>query len=110
MPTRRRPARLLLVASVAVLGLLTGCTSHSTRCSGSTCTVNLSGAQVVDVDPRADWETDLQVGPIEPAAVTVSGYDGRVRLTPGTAAEVSGFRAELLPVSGRDVSLRVDRT
>ena len=105
----RRPARLLAVAAVAVLGLLTGCTSHTTHCSGGTCTVNLSGAQVVDVDPSADWERDLQVGPIEPAAVTVSAYGQGVRLTPGSAAEVAGLRVELVSVSGRDVSLRVDR-
>jgi hypothetical protein len=105
----RRSARLLAVAAVALLGLLTGCTSHTTRCSGSTCTVNLTGAQTVDVDPRTDWRSDLQVGPIEPAAVTVSAYGDAARLTPGTAAEVSGLRVELVSVSGSDVSLRVDR-
>jgi hypothetical protein len=49
------------------------------------------------------------VGPIEPAAVTVSAYGDGARLTPGTAAEVSGLRVELVSVSGSDVSLRVDR-
>jgi hypothetical protein len=102
-------ARLLALAAVATLGLLTACTSHTTHCSGGTCTVNLSGAQVVDVDPSADWERDLQVGPLEPAAVTVSAYGDEARLTPGTAAEVAGLRVELVSVSGRDVSLRVDR-
>ena len=106
----RRSARLLALSAVAALGLLTGCTSHATTCSGSTCTVNLTGAQVVDVDPSTDWERDLQMGPIEPAAVTVSAYGDAARLTPGAAAEVAGLRVELVSVSGRDVSLRVDRT
>jgi hypothetical protein len=105
----RRSARLLVLSAVAAAGLLTGCTSHTTRCSGGTCTVDLSGAQVVDVDPSADRERDLQVGPIEPAAVTVSAYGDEARLTPGAAAEVAGLRVELVSVSGRDVSLRVDR-
>ena len=110
VPTRRSVARVAAAAAtVAALGLLTGCTSHTTRCSGSSCTVDLTGAQVVDVDPAEAWETDLQVGPIEPAAVTVSAYGDAARLTPGMAAEVSGLRVELLSVSGRDVSLRVDR-
>jgi len=104
-----RSARLLTVAGIAVLGLLTGCTSHTTRCSGGSCTVDLTGAQVVDVDPSADWERDLQVGPIEPAAVTVSAYGDTARLTPGTSAEVAGVRVELVSLSGDDVSLRVDR-
>jgi hypothetical protein len=102
--------RLLVLSAVAALGLLTGCTSHSTSCSGSTCTVNLTGAQVIDVDPSADWERDLQVGPIEPAAVTVAAYGDAARLTPGSAAEVAGLRVELVSVSGPDVSLRVDRS
>ena len=67
------------------------------------------GAQTIDIDPRTDWRSDLQVGPIEPAAVSVSAYGDAARLTPGTAAEVSGLRVELVSVSGSDVSLRVDR-
>jgi hypothetical protein len=109
VPTRRS-ARLLALSAVAAVGLLTGCTSHATHCSGGTCTVNLSGAQVVDVDPSPDWERDVAVGPIEPAAVTVSAYGDEARLTPGAAAEVAGLRVELVSVSGQDVSLRVDRT
>jgi hypothetical protein len=105
----RRSARLLALSAVAAAGLLTGCTSHTTRCSGGTCTVDLSGAQVVDVDPSADRERDLQVGPIAPAAVTVSAYGDEARLTPGAEAEVAGLRVELVSVSGRDVSLRVVR-
>ena len=97
-----------LADSLHALGLARW-TCSSARCSGSTCTVNLTGAQTVDVDPRTDWRSDLQVGPIEPAAVTVSAYGDAARLTPGTAAEVSGLRVELVSVSGSDVSLRVDR-
>ena len=103
-------ARLIVAASLPLLGLLAGCTSHSTKCLGSSCTVDLSGAQVIEIDPGVGVERDLRVGPIEPAAVTVSVYGDGARLTPGTAAEVSDLRVELVSVSGRDVSLRVDRT
>lgn len=108
MSTRRYALRAVALA-FAALGLLTGCTSHSTRCSGSSCTVNLTGAQVIEIDPSGGVERDLRVGPIEPAAVTVSVYGDEARLTPGAAAEVSDLRVELVSVSGRDVSLRVDR-
>jgi hypothetical protein len=111
VPSRRpsRPFALAVAGTVTALGLLAGCTSHTTQCSGSSCTVNLTGVQTVDIDPSGNYETDLQVGPIEPAAVTVSAYGDAARLTPGGAAQVSGLRVELVSVSGRDVSLRVDR-
>ena len=104
-----RPA-LLLAGSVALLGLLAGCTSHTTTCSGATCTVNLTGAQTIEIDPGSGVERDLQVGPIEPAAVTVAVYGDAARLIPGGSAEVSDLRVELVSVAGRDVSLRVDRS
>jgi hypothetical protein len=69
-----RSARLLAVASGAALTLLTGCTSHATTCAGSSCTVNLTGAQIIEIDPGVGIERDLRVGPIEPVAVTVSVY------------------------------------
>ena len=111
MSTRRpaRPLALAVAGIVTALGLLTACTSHTTQCSGSSCTVNLTGAQTLDVDPSGNDATDLRVGPIEPGVVTVSAYGDEARLTPGTAAQVSGLRVELMSVSGRDVSLRVDR-
>lgn len=112
MSTRHRSARLFTrtaVAAVAALGLFTGCTSHTTRCSVGSCTVDLTGAQTVDIDPAGDRGTDLQVGPIERAAVTVATSDGRARLTPGDAAQVSDLRVEVISVSGQDVRLRVDR-
>jgi hypothetical protein len=105
----RRPARLLVAASVSLLVLLAGCTSHTTKCLGSSCSVNLTGAQTIEIDPGGGIERDLRVGPIEPAAVTVSVYGEMARLTPGAAAEVSDLRVELVSVSGEDVSLRVDR-
>lgn len=105
----RRPA-LLLTGFAALAALLTGCTSHTTRCSGATCTVNLTGAQTIEIDPGNGIERDLRVGPIEPAAVTVSVYGDAARLTPGGAAELSDLRVELVSVAGHDVSLRVDRS
>jgi hypothetical protein len=107
VPVRR--FLLLVAGAVAITGLLTGCTSHTTTCSGTTCTVNLTGAQSIDIDPGGGVERDLQVGPIEPGAVTVAVYADAARLTPGGAAELSDLRVELVSVSGRDVSLRVDR-
>jgi hypothetical protein len=105
-----RSARLLAVASGAALTLLTGCTSHATTCAGSSCTVNLTGAQIIEIDPGVGIERDLRVGPIEPVAVTVSVYGDQARLLPGAAAEVADLRVELVSVSGKDVGLRVDRT
>jgi hypothetical protein len=107
VPVRR--SALLVAGSAALLALLAGCTSHTTRCSGATCTVNLTGAQTIEIDPGNGIERDLRVGPIEPAAVTVAVYDDGARLTPGGAAELSDLRVELVSVAGRDVSLRVDR-
>jgi hypothetical protein len=105
-----RSARLLVATSVSLLVLLTGCTSHSSRCAGSSCTVDLTGAQTIEIDPGVGLERDLRVGPIEPGAVTVSVYGDQARLLPGAAAEVSDLRVELVSVSGKDVSLRVERT
>lgn len=79
-------------------------------CSGATCTVNLTGAQTIEIDPGIGIERDLRVGPIEPAAVTVSVSGDAARLTPGGAAELSDLRVELVSVADRDVSLRVDRS
>ena len=107
MPVRR--PLLLAAGAVAVVGLLTGCTSHTTTCSGNTCTVNLSGAQSIEIDPGSGVERDLLVGPIEPGAVTVAVYGDAARLPPGGIAELSDLRVKLVSVAGRDVSLRVDR-
>ena len=108
MPVRR--PLLLVAGAVAVAGMLIGCTSHTTTCSGSTCTVNLTGAQSIEIDPGTGVERDLLVGPIEPGAVTVAVYSDAARLTPGAAAELSDLRVELVSVADRDVSLRVGRT
>jgi hypothetical protein len=109
--SHRRPAlrAAAALAAVTTLGLLTGCTSHTTHCSASSCTVDLTGAQTVDIDPSGDYETNLRVGPIEPGAVTIATSDAAARLTPGRAAQVSDLRVEVVSVSGQDVRLRVDR-
>ena len=75
---RHRPARLLAVAALALVLPLSACggvtTSHSSRCSGGTCTVNLTGVQTFEVDGPDGVERNLGVGPIEPDAVTLSVY------------------------------------
>ena len=101
----RHTTRLLVAASVTVLGLFAGCTSHTTQCSLSSCTVHLTGAQTVD--PFGGDGTDLHVGPIEDGAVTVSAYGHEAHLTPGAAVEVGYLRVELVSASGEDVSLKV---
>ena len=98
-----------LAASVALLGLLTGCTSHTVNCVNASCTVNLTGAQTLEVDPGVGVERDLRVGPIEPGVVTVGVAGDEARLTPGTVVHLSDLQVELTSVSGEDVSLRVDR-
>jgi hypothetical protein len=109
-----RPARLLAAAALALVLPLSACggvtTSHSSRCSGGTCTVNLTGAQTFEVDGTDGIERDLAVGPIEPDAVTLSVYGEQARMTPGQSGLVDEVAVEVVSVSGRDVTLRVGGT
>jgi hypothetical protein len=109
-----RPTRLLVAAALALVLPLSACggvtTSHSSRCSGGTCTVNLTGVQTFEVDGPDGVERDLGVGPIEPDAVTLSVYGEQARLTPGQAARIAEVPVEVVSVSGRDVTLRIGGT
>ena len=109
-----RPARLLAAAALALVLPLSACggavTSHSSRCSGGTCTVDLTGVQTFEVDGVDGYERDLGVGPIEPDAVTLSVYGEQARLTPGQAGVVNEVPVEVVSVSGRDVTLRIGAT
>jgi hypothetical protein len=111
---RHRPARLLAVAALALVLPLSACggvtTSHSSRCSGGTCTVNLTGVQTFEVDGADGVERNLGVGPIEPDAVTLSVYDQQARLTPGQSARIAEVPVEVVSVSGRDVTLKIGGT
>ena len=113
MPSRRS-ARLLAAAALAVVLPLSACggavTSHSSRCSGGTCTVNLTGEQTFEVDGADGVERDLDVGPIEADAVVLSVAGNEARLVPGQSARLAEVPVEVLSVAGRDVSLRVGGT
>ncbi len=113
MPSRR-PARLLAAAALAVVLPLSACggavTSHSSRCAGGTCTVDLTGEQTVEVDGADGVERDLGVGPIEAGAVVLSVAGNQARLVPGQSARLAEVPVEVLSVAGRDVSLRVGGT
>lgn len=106
--------RLLAAAALALVLPLSACggvtTSHSSRCSGGTCTVNLTGVQTFEVDGTDGIERDLGVGPIEPDAVTLSVYGAQARLAPGQSARVDEVPVEVVSVSGRDVTLRIGGT
>jgi hypothetical protein len=109
-----RPARLLAAAALALVLPLAACggvtTSHSSRCSGGTCTVNLTGVQTFEVDGPDGVERNLGVGPIEPDAVTLSVYDQQARLTPGQSGVINEVPVEVVSVSGRDVTLKIGGT
>jgi len=109
-----RPARLLAVAALALVLPLSACggvsTSHSSRCSGGTCTVNLTGVQTFEVDGPDGVERNLGVGPIEPDAVTLSVYGEQARLAPGQSGRIDEVPVEVVSVSGRDVTLRIGGT
>ncbi len=113
MPSRRS-ARLLAAAALAVVLPLSACggavTSHSSRCAGGTCTVDLTGEQTVEVDGADGVERDLGVGPIEAGAVVLSVAGNQARLVPGQSARLAEVPVEVLSVAGRDVSLRVGGT
>ncbi len=113
MPSRRS-ARLLAAAALAVVLPLSACggavTSHSSRCAGGTCTVDLTGEQTVEVDGADGVERDLGVGPIEAGAVVLSVAGNQARLAPGQSARVAEVPVEVLSVAGRDVSLRIGGT
>ena len=113
MPSHR-PARLLAVAALALVLPLSACggvsTSHSSRCSGGTCTVNLTGVQTFEVDGPDGVERNLGVGPIEPDAVTLSVYGAQARLAPGQSGRIDEVPVEVVSVSGRDVTLRIGAT
>ena len=113
MPSHR-PARLLAVAALALVLPLSACggvsTSHSSRCSGGTCTVNLTGVQTFEVDGPDGVERNLGVGPIESDAVTLSVYGEQARLAPGQSGRIDEVPVEVVSVSGRDVTLRIGGT
>ena len=107
-------ARLLAAAALALVLPLSACggttTSHSSRCSGGTCTVNLTGVQTFEVDGADGVERSLGVGPIEPGTVTLSVYDQQARLAPGQSARIDEVPVEVVSVSGRDVTLKIGGT
>jgi hypothetical protein len=109
-----RPARLLAAAALALVLPLSACggttTSHSSSCSGGTCTVNLTGVQTFEVDGVDGLERHLGVGPIEPDAVTLSGFGEQARLAPGQSGLVDAVPVEVVSVSGSDVTLRIGAT
>jgi hypothetical protein len=100
--------RIALTAAAVVLLALPGCavTSHSSRCSGDVCAINLTGEQTLDVE-FGSTEYTLRVGPIEGDAVTVSARGDEARLAPGDVAGVGDLDVHLVSVSGDDVSLQV---
>lgn len=106
-----RPARLLAAAALALVLPLSACggttTSHSSRCSGGACTVNLTGVQTFEVDGPDGVERFLGVGPIEPDAVTLSMDDQQARLVPGESVRIGEVPVEVVSVSGRDVTLEI---
>jgi hypothetical protein len=110
----RLPARLLAAAALVLVLPLSACggvaTSHSSRCSGGTCTVNLTGVQTFEVDGVDGVERNLGVGPIEPDAVTLTVYDEQARLAPGQSARIAEVPVDVVSVSGRDVTLRIGGT
>ncbi len=113
MPSRRS-ARLLAAAALVAVLPLSACgaaaTSHSSRCAGGTCTVNLTGEQTFEVDGTDGVERDLGVGPIEPGAVTLTVYGNQARLAPGQSARLDDVPVDVVSVAGRDVTLRIGAT
>ena len=115
MPTR--PSARLALGAVAALALLTpltacsGGTSYASHCGGGSCTVNLTGEQTFEVDGPDGAERLLWVGPIEPDAVTLTGYGDGVRLLAGQEVRLDGaLPVQVISVGGRDVSLRLAAT
>ena len=106
-----RPARLFAAAALTLVLPLSACggvtTSHSSRCSGGTCTVNLTGVQTFEVDGVDGFERYLGVGPIEPDALTLSGFGEQARMAAGQSGVVDEVPVEVVSVSGRDVTLRI---
>ncbi len=113
MPSHRA-TRLLAAAALVLVLPLSACggvtTSHSSRCSDGTCTVDLTGVQTFEVDGPDGVDRHLGVGPIEPEAVTLSVYDEQSRLAPGQSARIDEVPVEVVSVSGRDVTLRIGGT
>ena len=107
MPARPALTRALAAAALALVAL-TGCTSHSTRCSGGECTVSLTGEQSVEIE-IGTYERDLRVAPIEADAVTVSVRGDAARLGVGESAPVGGLLVRLDSIAGQDVGLQVTR-
>lgn len=107
MPARPAVTGVIAVAALALLSL-TGCTSHSTRCSGGTCTVSLTGEQSVEIE-IGTYERDLRVAPIEADAVTVSVRGDAARLGVGESAPVGGLLVRVDSIAGEDVGLQVTR-
>ncbi|WP_219416837.1 hypothetical protein [Pseudonocardia nigra] len=105
------PVRRVLIVLTVLLGLLaaSACTTRTSRCSGSACTVDLSGEQTVEVE-IGTFERDLRVAPIEADAVTVSARGDSALLTVGGTATVGGLAVTLRSVAGQDVGLEVRRS
>jgi hypothetical protein len=99
---------LIVLFAVAVLLAGTACTgiSRSSRCSGGTCTISLSGEQTVGIE-FGRFERDLRVAPIEPANVTVSARGEQARLAVGQTGVVGGLTVTLTSLNGKDVGLEV---
>jgi hypothetical protein len=110
----RRSTRLLAAAALVAVLPLSACgaevTSHSSRCAGGTCTVDLTGEQTFEVDGTDGVERDLGVGPIEPGAVTLTVYGNQARLAPGQSARLDDVPVDVVSVAGRDVTLRIGAT
>jgi hypothetical protein len=102
---RRASIALSLLAAMAATA---ACTSHSTKCVNGTCSISLSGEQSIEIDV-GPVERDLRIGPIEPAAVTVSARGDQARLAAGETGQVGGITVQVVSVSGKDVLL-VTRT
>jgi len=99
---------LLVLLGVSACSGSSTSRSSSTRCVNGDCQISLSGEQTIELE-IGSFERDLRVGPIEPAAVTVSVRGDQARLAPGESAQLGGLQIQVTTVSGRDVELQVQR-
>jgi hypothetical protein len=98
--------RLVLLALPLVLAAGCTATSHTSRCTGGTCAINLTGEQSLDVE-FGSLERTLRVSPIEPTAVTLSARGDSARVSTGGSAEVGDLAVRVVAIAGRDVQLTV---